>query len=394
MNKALITNYLKTSAILKNIYTFIGSFLIRFIGLFIRQDDKMILFNSFGGKKYDDSPKALYECIKKDKRFSNYRCIWAFHNPAEFSPDGAEVIKTDGLKYFVTALKARTWITNSSIERGLKFKKRKTIYLNTWHGTPIKKMGCDKRNGARNNYYPFDLQNAQSEFEANAFSNAFGIPREKMLVVGLPRNDELARNKNVDRRVYKKKLNIPEGKKVILYAPTFRDYERDERRNCCFNAPMNLAEWRTELGEEYVVLIRCHYEIVKTLNIDSLDDFVMDVSGYPFLNDLMLASDILISDYSSIIFDYSILERPIVLFTYDYDMYNQNRGMYFDIREELPSSVSTEKELLQYIKKIDTDAEKAKVQLFQKKYVTAFGKASEKTVDALWEMIQSKSSKT
>ena len=76
MNKALITNYLKTSAILKNIYTFIGSFLIRFIGLFIRQDDKMILFNSFGGKKYDDSPKALYECIKKDilEMKSHFQC--------------------------------------------------------------------------------------------------------------------------------------------------------------------------------------------------------------------------------------------------------------------------------------------------------------------------------
>lgn len=109
--------------------------------LFVKTDDKLILFNSFAGRKYDDSPKAIYEEMKKDPRFKDYRLVWAFHQPEKY--DAPQKIKTDSLTYFKTALAARVWVTNSSVERGLNFTGKRTLYFNTWHGTPMKKMRSD-----------------------------------------------------------------------------------------------------------------------------------------------------------------------------------------------------------------------------------------------------------
>lgn len=383
-------NIIKTSSKLKKVYNKFGSFFLKLIGLFVVRDDKLIFFNCFGGKKYDDSPKAIYEYLKDDNRFNGFRFIWAFHEPERFEVPGAQIIKTDNLKYFISAMKARVWITNSGIERGLSFKKKYTIYVNTWHGTPIKYMGSDEykikpADMPRCNY---DIQNAQSKFEADIFSRVFNIPYERMLVCGYPRNDILVKNDSATQKEYKEKLGIPLNKKVILYAPTFREYERDSYRNCVLKPPVDFEKWKTVLGDEYVVLMRCHYEVAKLLGVGLDGVFVKDVSDYPILNDLMLASDILISDYSSIIFDYSILDRPIIVYTYDYDTYKDKRGMYIDVREELPGGSVSEDELLDIIHSLDWKYAVDKVRSFRGKYVTEYGRATKGTVDALWALLQ------
>ena len=142
--KQRIVNLLKYNKVVYNIYYYLMSFCINILKFFIRADDKLILFNSFAGRKFDDSPKAIFEILKSDKRFINKRIVWAFHNPATFGRiEGADSIRTDSFSYFLTVLRARVWISNSSVERGLSFKKKGTFYLNTWHGTPLKKMGKD-----------------------------------------------------------------------------------------------------------------------------------------------------------------------------------------------------------------------------------------------------------
>lgn len=381
---------IKTSSGIKKVYNKVGSGLLKLVGLFIVQDDKLILINSFGGKKYDDSPKAIYEWLRVDERFKDYKFVWAFHEPEKFTVPGATVIKTDNLRYFVTAMKARVWITNSGIERGLSFEKKGTIYINTWHGTPIKHMGSDEYKIAPSQMpvCRYDKQNAQSKFEADIFSRVFNIPYERMLVCGYPRNDVLANNDVETQKSFKKKLGLPLDKKVILYAPTFREYERDSARNCVLKPPVDFNKWKAVLGDEYVVLMRCHYEVAKLLGVGLDGDFVRDVSDYPTLNDLMLASDMLISDYSSIIYDYSILDRPIVVYTYDFDTYKEKRGMYVDVREELPGGSVSEEELLRTIKTLDWGSAINQVQAFRSKYVTAYGHATEGTVNALWELLQ------
>ena len=119
----------------------------RCMGLFTKTDNKLILFNSFGGRKFNDSPKVLFEAMLNDPRFAGYKFVWAFEEPEKCKISGAKSIKIDSPEYFKTALKAKVWISSVNIERGLHFKKRSTIYINTWHGAGTKLIGnaCNGR---------------------------------------------------------------------------------------------------------------------------------------------------------------------------------------------------------------------------------------------------------
>ncbi len=132
---------LKQNRVLYLIYNYFFSFILNFIGLFVKTNNKLILFNSFGGRKYDDSPKAIYEYMKNNRKYKDYKMVWALDSYKTVEGLNIDYVKNNSLKFFITALKAKYWITNTSIERGLKFKKRNTIYVNTWHGSVIKKIG-------------------------------------------------------------------------------------------------------------------------------------------------------------------------------------------------------------------------------------------------------------
>ena len=386
--KNKIITLVKYFKFLYYIYYYIMSGFISFLKFFVKPDNNLILFNSFGGKKYDDSPKVIYEKMLNDKRFDKYTFVWAFHDPSNKKVKGARIIKTDSLSYYITALKARCWITNSGIERGLNFKGKKTFYFNTWHGTPIKKMGTDidddnKSFGAKKQA-EFDIMCSQGDYETNIFSRVFNISKESFLCSGLPRNDKLLNYKESDCIKIKKKLGLPLDKKIILYAPTFREYERDNEKNCILLPPMNLNKWKNESGNEYCLLFRAHYEVSKMMEFDE-NGFVFNMSDYPALDDLMIISDILISDYSSIFFDFSIMDKLMFHFTYDYEKYSLNRGMYFDIRNKLYGS-NNEDELISIIKSSDKDI--SKTISFRKKYVNYYGNAAEKSLDCIYKNIR------
>lgn len=385
--KALRTK-VKSSKFLYKLYFALGSLGIGFLKIFTRPK-KLILFNSFGGKKYDDSPKEIYLKMIEDHFFDDYDIVWAFHSPDDFEIPKGRKIKADTFKYFVTALQARVWVTNSGIERGLSFKGKKTIYLNTWHGTPIKKMGNDiaASNQSFKSYSKnhTDLMNAQSDFEADVFSRVFGIEIGKFIKVGLPRNDRLVDVSIEEKKAVREKLGIKDECKVILYAPTFREYCKNEKGEVSCDFPFDMQQWKN-MGKNSLILFRAHYEVSRFLNLPSNDSHIRDVSSYPNLNDLIIASDILISDYSSIIFDYALTDKPIVLFTYDYDQYAKERGVYFDIREWFQSA-ETESELIDIIKNINVEQEKRRVKSFKENYLQYYGNAAGKSVDILKEKL-------
>lgn len=376
------------------IYYWIGSFFLKGIKFIVKPDDKLILFISFGGKKFDDSPRVIYEEMIKDSRFNNYKLVWALQNPENYVVQRGSIIKTDSLKYYITALKARCWITNSTVERGLSFKGKNTFYFNTWHGTPIKKMGNDISNdtksfGGKSNW-DIDVMTAQSKYEADIFSRVFNIDRERFLVCGLPRNDFLAFVTEETKQEMMQKIGLPLDKKVILYAPTFREYDRDNKLNCVLAPPIDFEKWRQEIGDEYVILFRAHYEVVQVLNVKFEDGFVYNVSSYPVLNDLMIASDMLISDYSSIYFDYSILNRPMLCYAYDYEKYVDKRGLYFDIREKLLGGSISERQLLDLINNIPYERAMKLVKNFRKEYVQSYGSATKTSLNTIYENIKLK----
>lgn len=378
--KQKLVNFLKYNKIAYSVYFYLMRFFIIILKLLTKPDDRLILFNSFAGRKFDDSPRAIYEVMRRDRRFKGYNLVWAFHQPEKY--ENVNKIKTDGFTYFRTALAARVWITNSSVERGLDFVGKHTLYFNTWHGTPIKKMGTDivsgnKSFGSKGRNH-FDVMMSQGHFETDIFSKSFGVNNDKFLEVGLPRNDILANYTDEDRKKIRENLNISEDKTVILYAPTFREYEKDENFGVIAVPPVNLKKWERELSN-YVLLFRAHYEVSRVMDIQE-NDFVRNMTNYPNLNDLYIAADILISDYSSVFFDYSITEKPMIHFTYDYDKYSSKRGMYFDIRDYINGG-STEDIIIEIIKKMDYKKESLRTVAFRNKFVNFYGHATAEAVD-------------
>lgn len=390
-----MTNFLfykvKYTPWLYSLYYTFGNLFIALLSIFVRPKEKQILFSSFGGRKFDDSPKKIYDDMLNDSRFNDYDLVWAFHKPEKFDIPRGRKIKTDNIRYFITVLQSRVCITNSSVERGLHFKGRNNILLNTWHGTPIKKMGLDiddnnKSFRSKDGYSNIDIMLAQGEYEAKIFSRAFNIDYEKFKLIGLPRNDAFANYTSQYVRDLKSRLHLP-NKKIILYAPTFREYDKTDSLTCRLSVPVDFDKWRQMLGEKYIVLFRAHYEISKSLDIKD-NEFIRDVSAYSSLEDLMIVADILVSDYSSIFFDFSIMDKPMICFAFDYAEYSSNRGLYFDIRKQI-TSVSDEDALLKLLNDVaynESDLT-AQTRAFREKYVTAYGNASQQSLNIIYDYL-------
>lgn len=388
MKKKLVS-FLKYCKPLYAAYYYLGTAFLNFIRLFIRTDRNLILFNSFGGKFFNDSPRAVYEQMIRDPRFEGCRIVWAFQRPGDYQLPRGEKIRTDTLRYFVTAMKARCWVTNSSLERGLGLRGKHTYFVNTWHGTPLKKMGTDIGEGNASfrskNSWNMDLLTTQSSYEAEIFTRVFQLKPGICQITGLPRNDELCQVSKEQRSRIRKSLGLTQADRVILYAPTFREYEKNSARECIFAPPVSWERWQEVLGEDTVILVRAHYEALQAMNLEG-EERVRDVSGYPSLNELMIASDLLISDYSSVFFDYSILEKPMICFAYDYDQYQKERGMYFDIRQWLDWGADQEAilDLLQKLRKREFWEESVKKTCdFKERFVENCGHGTEAVLDRI-----------
>lgn len=183
----------------------------------------------------------------------------------------------------------------------------------------------------------WDYLVAANKFSEEVFKRAF-VYDKPMLKYGYPRNDILhADNRDSIAASIKKKVGIPKDKKVILYAPTWRDDEYYESGKYKFDLKLDLRMMQKKLSDEYVVILRTHYFIADNLDVTGLEGFVYNLSKYDDIAELYLISDILITDYSSVFFDYANLKRPMLFFTYDLDKYRDVlRGFYIDMEKELP----------------------------------------------------------
>ena len=357
---------LKHNATIQALYRVVMSFVFRVMGLFVRTEDDLVLFVSFMGLSFNDSPRAIYDYMQVHPEYSGYRCVWAFEDPSKFS--GLEMVKMDTPAYFKTALKAKYWITNTNIERGLHFKKKNQKYLNTWHGIALKYIGNDVAGRNDFNFATVDHLCVCGDYDERVYKSAFKANESSFLRCGLPRNEELWNVTDKKWTQMRVKLGIPADKKVILYAPTWRE-STDGGKSYEIKPPINFDVWKKELGDEYVVLFRAHHQTTKVLGVQ-YDEFVREASSYPAVNDLMIAADILITDYSAIAFDYSILCRPIFCYAYDYDTYLAERGTYFQIDDKYPNkSCRTEDELLARIKDINYELECENTKQFRDEFI-------------------------
>lgn len=360
------------------VYQKVMSLVFRVMGLFINVDDKLVLLSSYGGDQYSDSPKVLFEAMKADPRFTGYRYVWAFGNPEKFDVPGAEKVKIDTLSYFKTALRAKVWITNVNIERGLHFKKKSQVYLNTWHGTGPKKGGNAVKGRKDYDFSYVDIVCVDGKYARDEMVNWFNAKDEHLLYSGRPREDELFTFTYDDTKRVRSALKISDDRKILLYMPTWREYG---------NLELDTELWEKELSAEYVMLVRAHHFAKKGISV-SEDRFWIDVSSYPDVNDLYWVADSLISDYSSAFFDFGLLGKPMVCFGYDYEKYEAGNGFLMDLKNEFPSGIKrTESEVIEFIKSMDYQDESNQCKAYVDGYVKHPGNATQMCIDKIYEKL-------
>lgn len=330
--------------------------------------ENVILFETFMAKNYSDSPKYIYEYIAQNH--PEYECVWAINDGAKI-PYGAKTVKRFSFQYAYYLAVSKYLVFN--VRPPLWYRKREEqVFLETWHGTPLKRLVFDQEEVTsaspkyKQQFYrqrkDWDFLVSANPFSTKTFRSCF-LYEGEMLEYGYPRNDILYwPNKAEIAQQLKEKLGIPKDKKTILYAPTWRDDQHYGSGQYKFELALDLKLMKERLQDDYVVLLRTHHYISDHIDVSGLGDFVINLSSYDDISEIYLISDICITDYSSVFFDYANLKRPILFYTYDFDKYkNQLRGFYIDMNTEVPGPLLyTSEQVVQAIEDIDEITEEYK----------------------------------
>ena len=310
-------------------------------------------FTSYEGKQFSCNPKYFYLYLKENFPYSNFDFIWeynSFQKPSELS--SIPCVKHNSLKYFFHLLTSKYIITNSGITACIALRK-KQICINTWHGGgAYKKVGAainSKINGTGQR--ALQIMSKQTTYflsSSQKFSTVMApsimLNENKFLPIGMPRND-IFFNKNTITSLSNKvktNLHLSLDTNILLYAPTFRGKTNHcTEMNITLDTQVVIYALQKKMGGNWVCLYRAHYHSPK----NSFDNQVINVSNYPDMQELLCASDVLITDYSSCIWDYAFLSRPCFLFAPDLNSYKKERDFYTDI-STWPAILSTSQDEL------------------------------------------------
>jgi CDP-glycerol glycerophosphotransferase len=263
---------------------------------------------------------------------------------AETVPDDAQHVLPNTREYFRVLARAKYLVNNVNFPNEIT-KRTGQIHVQTQHGTPLKTMGLDQQAypvGAGDTDFGdmlrrsdrWDYHLSQNRFSTEVWERSFPCDYE-ILESGYPRNDVLFRATDGDVQRLRESIGIRPGQVAILYTPTHRDYHRT------FQPMLDLGRFARALGPSFTILMRTHYFYSPRVFRSPADAAtVLDVSTWPYTEELMLASDVLLTDYSSIMFDYAVLDRPIVVFANDWDTYVRTRGVNFDLLATPPGAVA------------------------------------------------------
>ncbi len=320
-----------------------------------------VLFDAFKGTQYSDSPRALHEEFVR--RRTDLEHLWVVRDDQVQVPPTATPVRMWSPEWYEALATSRYVVANNHLPDW--FQKRDgQVVVQTWHGTPLKKIGhdieaihfADQRYLERveKEVQNWDMLVSPNSFSTPILQRAFGFPGE-MVECGYPRNDVLRRPGTEQReQEIRRRIGLPDGKRIVLYAPTWRDDQFYAPGKYKLDFRVDLADARARLGQDHVLLVRRHPNVVDPVP-GAGDGFVFDVSDYPDMADLSLITDVMITDYSSLMFDYVNTGRPILFFTYDLDHYRDTlRGFYFDFQSSAPGPLlATSEELVTAIRDID-----------------------------------------
>lgn len=315
---------------------------------------KRIVFEAFNGKQITCNPYYIY-CYMQ-KQYPDYEYIWCYNKKEEKS---VHCIPRNSLAYIYYLLTSAVYITNDTIPQYIPFRKKQMV-INTWHGGgSYKRVGTEL--GEKCNWYNrLNLKRtskstsyflSSSEVFTEAAPKSFLIPSEKILPIGMPRNDIFFNQQQMEEanRKVRSLYNIPNGSFIVLYAPTFRTTNDNLQPN--FLSMVNAIKERFNPTKVYVFIRAHHLMNISDENLPK--DLCINVSSYPYMQELLATANMLISDYSSCIWDYSFTYRPCFLYVPDLSQYKSDRDFHKPIETWGFPIAQTNKELINIIRTFD-----------------------------------------
>jgi len=361
-------------------------------------DEKLIVLGAYGGKAFIGNTKYLFKFLNEH---SKYKIIWVTKSKYlndKLNREGYSSLYTYSLKTIKVLRKAKFIFLTHGFEDVLPIDfSPKTIVILTWHGTPIKKINIDDRRllmikkwGIRfrlklqfHQYIDYLLSIAGEDYEKEVLCNAFRIPLKKLIILGYPRNDVLfGRDQDFVMKI-REFYKIPNKiEKILIYVPTFREDRK-------FNFPLSFSELKRLNNllykKNYLFLIKAHiYE--REINLSRYKNIRLVKKGSD-VQELLLISDLLITDYSSVIFDYLLKIKPILIFAYDYKDYLEKVGMYYNLQKIAPGPILyNADELINAIKnieKVDVEYREKRKEIRDKFNKYLDGKSTERILNYL-----------
>ena len=342
-----------------------------------------ILFESFQGKVIGDNPYAIFQEVLL--RNPSFELLFTMTSKTK-APEGARGIKHGSIAWLKALATSRVLVNNTNFP-GYFRKRDAQRYIQTWHGTPLKRLGRDivdvvptgsylKMMDREASYWDFLV--SPSAYCSEIFPSTFGYSGT-ILETGYPRNDILV-NQTQKRDLIRRSLGIADGKQVVLYAPTWRDSQRTATGNW---KPVNFLDG--SLGENFTVLFRGHTN-THSAHSAKVIGAAIDVTNYKNVAELYLAADVLVTDYSSSMFDFSVTGKPMIFLTPDFDDYVAKRGFYFDFEQLAPGPILRDSSFLRKaLESIDSQKVQyaERYQAWQQKFnKLEDGLASKRVVDA------------
>lgn len=371
-----------------NICLFIWYRVVGFPFQLLPIQNNKIVCESFLGKGYSDNPKYIIEKLLENASAS-LKIIWLVKGEVinDF-PQSVQVVKRGSLRELYHLYTAKIWVDNCRKHFGVR-KRKGQYYMQTWHGSigfkkdeKDAKLNIWYRASAKHDSKMADILISSSKWQTEHFKRAYWYDGA-ILEIGSPRND-FWMEKSTERTTLKRKvcssLHVDAGKKIVLYAPTFRDSESLWAYDLDYHRLVTVLEryW----GDEWLVFVRLHPNLEKDASLIVYDKKVISASHYPDMNQLLLASDLLITDYSSCLFDAVYIEKPSIIYASDLNEYEKTRGFALPITAAPALLSQNNIELENRIREFDLSVYIQKCRKFSKEYgIIHSGDASKKAAD-------------
>jgi CDP-glycerol glycerophosphotransferase len=359
-----------------------------------------VVYASFGGRQYSDSPRAIHEELVR--RQAPLEHLWVAGDGSCRAPSTAAPLRADSREHYEALARARYVVTNDYFPDWFE-RRPDQVCLQTWHGTPLKRIGLEAANArtatARfQRHWEQQVVNWQHVVSPNRWSTpilreAYAIEGD-LLETGYPRADLLARpDRDAVAAEVRRRLGVPADVRAVLYAPTYRDHIVDRRGRYRLDVKLDLERLHKAVGDDTVILFRKHPYVSDTLP-PVPNGFVRDVSDYPDGTELLLAADVLLTDYSSLMFEFANTGRPMLFYAYDLEAYQEEiRGFNLDYAATVPGPVlGTTAEVADALR--DLDGLRAEYANHYERFAATFcefddGRAAERVVERVFAPVAS-----